>query len=174
MLKISWRNWAGLGKLTSLNQMQEENKDQNKITELEERVSELENNWKRALADYRNLERRTLEEREVFLNFSNEALIRSLLPIIDHMEMHIKHSNDGTLKMILKDFRGILENEGVEEIEMLQKDFDPGTMDAIETVPGEENKVVEVLSKGYFLKGKLLRPARVKVGKVNTEIKEEK
>jgi molecular chaperone GrpE len=147
--------------------MQEENKDQNKIKELEERVSELENNWKRALADYKNLERRTVEEREAFLNYSNETLIRSLLPIIDHVEMLIKHMDDRALKMILKDFHGILESEGVREIETLKKEFDPCTMDAVDVVEGEKNNVVEVLAKGYLLKDKLLRPARVKVGKGN-------
>jgi molecular chaperone GrpE len=147
--------------------MQEENKDQNKIKELEERISELENNWKRALADYKNLERRTLEEKEIFLNFSNETLVRSLLPLVDHMEMLVKHVDDRGLKMILKDFQRILESEGVKEIETLRKDFDSGTMDAVDTVEGEKNKVIEVISKGYLLKGKLLRPARVKVGKGN-------
>lgn len=151
-----------------------ENKDQKKIKGLEERVAELENNWKRALADYKNLERRTLEEKEEFLNFSNETLIRTLLPIADHMELLVKHVNDRALRMILQDLRHILENEGVSEIETLQKEFDPCTMDAVDTVPGEENKVVEVLAKGYFLKDKLLRPARVKVGKGIKEIKEEK
>jgi molecular chaperone GrpE len=147
--------------------MQEENKDQNKIKGLEERILELENNWKRALADYKNLERRALEEKEAFINFSNETLVRSLLPIVDHIEKLVKHLDDKALKMILNDFQHILENEGVREIETLQKNFDPDIMDAVDMVEGEGSKVIEVISKGYFLKNKLLRPARVKVGKGN-------
>lgn len=156
------------------NNMDKEHKDINKIKELEEKISErekqnaeLDNNWKRALADYKNLERRTQEDREAFLNFSNETLIRSLLPIVDHMEMLLAHFPDESLKMILKDFHQVLKNEGVSEIETLNEDFDPATMDAIEMIEGEKNKVLEVLAKGYFLKNKLLRPARVKVGQGN-------
>jgi len=147
--------------------MQEENIDQIKIKELEERIAELENNWKRALADYKNLERRTAEEKESFINFSNETLVRSLLPIVDHMEMLLNHTKDEGLGMIVKDFNKVLETEGVTEIETLNKDFDSDTMDAIEMIDGEKNKVLEILSKGYLFKDKLLRPARVKVGKGN-------
>jgi len=144
--------------------MNEENKEQNKIKELEERITELENNWKRALADYKNLERRTVEDRETFLNYSNETLIRSLLPILDHMEMLCAHISDEGLNMIVKDFKHLLSTEGVEEIEAVDKEFNPETMDAIEMIEGEPSKVVEVVTKGYLLKSKLLRPARVKVG----------
>jgi molecular chaperone GrpE len=147
--------------------MNEENKEQNKIKELEEKIAELENSWKRALADYKNLERRTIEDRETFLNFSNEALIRSLLPILDHLEMLTTHLSDEGLNMIVKDFKHLLSIEGVEEIETTDKEFDPETMDAIETVEGDPNKVIEVITKGYYLKSKLLRPARVKVGQKN-------
>ena len=161
--------------------MDKEKKDTDKIKELEKKIEnlekekieteaknvELENNWKRALADYKNLERRTAEDREAFINFANETLIRSLLPIVDHMEMLLAHFPDESLKMILKDFHQTLMAEGVLEIETLNKDFDENTMDAVEMVEGEKNKVVEVLVKGYFLKNKLLRPAGVKVGQGN-------
>jgi molecular chaperone GrpE len=147
--------------------MDDKNKEENKIKELKERVEELENNWKRALADYKNLERRTAEDKEAFFNFSNETLIRSLLPILDNMETLSKHVNDEGLNMIVKDLQQILKGEGVQEIEVGNKDFDPETMEAIEMIDGEDNKVMEVLNKGYFLKNKLLRPARVKVGKGN-------
>lgn len=147
--------------------MDDKNKDENKIKELEERVAELENNWKRALADYKNLERRTAEDKEAFFNFSNETLIRSLLPILDNMETLSKHVSDEGLIMILKDLQQTLKSEGVEEIEVENKDFDPETMEAIEMTDGENNKVMEVFNKGYYLKNKLLRPARVKVGKGN-------
>ncbi len=143
-----------------------------RIKELEEKIQKLENekaelteNWKRALADYKNLERRTEEERVFILEFANETLIRSLLPILDHLEMLLKHVNDEGLKMIVKDFQGILTDFGVQEIEVAQKEFDPAIMDAIDTVEGNINEVIEVLSKGYLFNNKLLRPAKVTVGK---------
>jgi molecular chaperone GrpE len=147
--------------------MDDKNKEENKIKELEERIAELENNWKRALADYKNLERRTAEDRETFFNFSNETLIRCLFPLLDNLETLTKHVHDKGLQMIVKDFQQLLKSEGIEEVNTENKDFDPETMEAIDTVEGKNNKVVEVITKGYFLKNKLLRPARVKVGKEN-------
>lgn len=135
------------------------------ITALEEKVTELENNWKRALADYRNLEKRFVEEREAIVQFANSTLILRMLPILDNLEMLEKHNNsDEGLKMILVGFRELLREEGIEEIEVAGKDFDANEMDALETVEGEKGKVFEVVKKGYKLKGRVLRPASVKVG----------
>jgi molecular chaperone GrpE len=140
-----------------------------KAAKLEERVGELENNWKRALADYKNLEKRVAEEKEAFVTFSNLILISRLLSVLDNLEMLEKHIDDTGLKLTIRDFKQILTDEGLTEVEALGKDFDPDVMDAIESVEGEENKVVEVTQKGYKLKDKLVRPARVKVGKNNKE-----
>ena len=145
--------------------MEEKNKDKEKIKKMEERIEELENNWKRALADYKNLEKRTAEERESFINYANESLIRTLLPVLDNMELMVKHFEDEGLRMILQDLKKTLMNENVTEVEALGNEFNAVCMDAIETVEGDEGIVIEVITKGYLLKNKLLRPARVKVGK---------
>jgi molecular chaperone GrpE len=142
----------------------DDKKQEDIIKELEERNAELENNWKRALADYRNLQKRTEEERVAFAEFANSALIRQLLPIVDNLEMLDKHVKDPGLTMILKEFKNILEQEGATQIEAFEKDYDPLTMEAVETVTGPKNKVVEVISNGYLFKNKLIKPSRVKVG----------
>jgi molecular chaperone GrpE len=148
------------------------NLEQNdKIKELEEKVAELENSWKRALADYRNLQKRTEEEKESLVMFISSMFFKRVLPVLDNLELLEKHVNDEGLKMITKEFRQILNEEGVTVIDVLDKDFEADSMEAIETVDGPKNKVVEVINKGYMLKNKLLRPARVKVGK-NMEVKE--
>ncbi len=136
-----------------------------KVRQLEERILELENNWKRALADYKNLEKRNGEERSSLLEFSNSILILRILPILDNLELLDEHLSDAGLKMILKEFKQILRDDDVTEIVVHGKEFDPNSMEAVETAEGEPNKVVAVLSKGYLMKGKLLRPARVRVGK---------
>lgn len=140
-----------------------------KMQKLLERVSELENNWKRALADYQNLQKRVAEEKQQIVSYANSTLILKLLFVLDNLEMVEQHSNDQGLSLSVKTFQTVLEEEGVEEIEIDGKEFNPETMDAIEKVPGEENKVVEVLQKGYMLKQKILRPARVKVGNGSDE-----
>jgi molecular chaperone GrpE len=138
-----------------------------------ERMKELENNWKRALADYKNLEKRVAEEKQEGLVFSNLILISQLIPVLDNLEMLEKHIDDTGMKLVVKEFKQILQNEGLEEIETQGKEFDPNLMDAIEMIDGEPNIVIEVLQKGYKLKDKLIRPAKVKVGK-GEQPKEEK
>jgi molecular chaperone GrpE len=128
------------------------------------RIEELENNWKRALADYRNLEKRVAEERDIFLAFANSMLLLRLLPVLDNLEALSKHMDDEGLKMTIKDFKRVLSEEGIKEIEVEGKKFDAEKMEAIDHVDGPKDEVVEVLQKGYLMKDKVLRPARVKVG----------
>ena len=142
---------------------------ENKLKELEQKLSEMENNWKRALADYKNLEKRIVEERVDFVSYSTSLLISRLLNVLDNLENLEKHNGDMGFKLTLKEFRQILNEEGLLEIDTLGKDFDSNTMEAIETVEGEERKAVEVVLKGYMLKNKLLRPAKVKVGQKQKE-----
>jgi molecular chaperone GrpE len=144
-----------------------------KQTELEQRVIELENNWKRALADYRNLQKRTAEEKETTMRFANQFLIAKLLFIVDSLELMVIHFENEGLSLILKEFKQILSDEGLEEIDVAGKNFDENLMDALETVNVDsaelQDKVVEIVQKGYTLRGKILRPAKVKVGKFNAE-----
>jgi len=143
------------------------------ISKLKERVEELENSWKRALADYKNLERRTAEEKAEFAEFANILLLQRLLPLVDNLEMLEKHIADTGLKMIVKEFLQILSENGLTCIETNGKVFDSQKMDCTETeeVDGpEDNKVLETLSKGYLYRNKVLRPAKVKVGKQKVNI----
>lgn len=148
--------------------MKEDKETKEKIEECEKKIEELENNWKRALADYRNLEKRTEEEKQKWVDFSNENLIRHLLPIIDGLYMMQEHVKNEGLGMVIKQMNEVLMDNGVTEIETLSTDFDHTKMEAVELVGGEQNKVVEVITRGYFFKNKLLRPARVKVGNGET------
>jgi len=134
---------------------------------LKAQVTDLDNNWKRALADYKNLVERTNKEKKDFYEFANSNLLTSLMPVYDSLEMLAKFNQDQGLQLTVKQFKQILSEEGLKEIETMGKDYDVNEMEAVEMVEGEEGKVVEELSKGFFYKGKLLRPARVKVGKGN-------
>jgi len=142
-----------------------------KIKELEEKVESLENSWKRALADYKNLEKRGTEEKENYLSFVKIQVIESFLPFFDNLEKLEEHSKDEGLSLTLKDLKKVLSLLGVEEIETEGKDFDPNIMEAVEIKEGEKNKVLEVHQKGYLLNGNLLRPAKVAVGQEKQEEK---
>jgi len=137
------------------------------IKALQEKVSEMEGNWKRALADYKNLVERTNKEKKQFIDYANEVLVLKLLAVYDSLEMLGKYNQDQGLVLTIKQFEQVLKEEGLKEIEAIGKEFNANEMEGIEMVSGEIDVVVEVLTKGFYLKEKLLRPARVKVGNGN-------
>lgn len=132
--------------------------------QLEQRIADLENKWKRALADYDNLQKRIQKEKEEFVKFSNAQLLDKLLTVLDDLERCEKHAKDKGVSLVCERFREVFKGEGVQEIKALDQKFDPKTMDAVEIAPGPRNKVAGVVLKGYLLNGEVLRPAKVKVG----------
>lgn len=137
---------------------------QDKFNQLKDRVAELEEKWKRALADYCNLEKRVVKEQSHVVKFANAALIDKLLSVLDGLEKAAEHLDDQGLDLTLNQFKSVLETEGVKKLEVKGKRFDPETMDCVELVAGDKEKVIEVVQSGYFLNEKLIRPAKVKVG----------
>ncbi|HXK52601.1 nucleotide exchange factor GrpE [Candidatus Nomurabacteria bacterium] len=142
------------------------------VEELQKKIEEYEENWKRALADYKNLQKRVEEERAEIFGYANKNLIQRFIPVLDNLETMAKHFEDQGIKLILKQLIQILEEEGVAEIESDKKTFDPHEMEAVEHVEtgGDlDNKVIETTQKGYKMGNKVIRPARVKVGKTKGE-----
>lgn len=132
-----------------------------KNKELDEAI----NNWKRAVADYQNLEKRMIEERVKLIKTANRSLIMRLLPVLDTLMLATSHIKNEGLELAIKQFTDLLRNEGVEKIEVEGKTFDPITMECVDTVPREENKVVSQVRAGFkFKDGGVLRPAQVQVG----------
>lgn len=134
------------------------------LKELQEEIENLEENWKRALADYNNLEKRVSDQQQTFVRLANASLVDKLLGVLDDLERAVDHIKDKGLNLVLDQFREVLDSEGVKEIEAKGEEFDPETMDCVEMAPGEENKVVKVQLKGYTLNDHVIRPAKVEVG----------
>lgn len=132
-----------------------------------EELKNLENQLKRALADYQNLEKRVAEEKSSWIKAANKDLLLKLLPGLDSLILAEKHTQDEGVKLSIKHFLDILEQAGVKKIETVGLDFDPNFMEAVSTADGEEGRVVEELRAGYTLFGQVLRPAQVVVGKAN-------
>lgn len=133
--------------------------------QVEAEIRDLTQKWKRALADYANLEKRIKLEKDSFVKFSNAALLDKLLSVLDDLERAEEHLGDKGLALAMVQFRSVLKSEGVEELKAKGMKFDPETMDCLEMAKGPKNIVVEVIQKGYSLDNKVLRPAKVKVGK---------
>ncbi|HSX18562.1 MAG TPA: nucleotide exchange factor GrpE [Candidatus Saccharimonadales bacterium] len=141
---------------------------------VDERNEQLESQLKRALADYQNLERRVEEERRLLSTLSSALVIEKFLPVLDNLESAQKHLNDEGLEMVMKQFKDILNQEGVVEIEAEGQTFDPQLHEAIEVKEGENNNmVVSTVRKGYKINDKVLRPAQVVVER-KTENQESK
>lgn len=137
-----------------------------KLTQLQTQLDECTNAWKRALADYQNLEKRVAEEKGDFVRFAAKNFIEKLLGIVDDLEKAQAHVKDEGLGLALKKLGDILKDEGVVKIETIGKDYDIETMEAISTTTGkEDNKVVEEFQAGYTMHGAVLRAAKVKVSK---------
>jgi molecular chaperone GrpE len=128
-------------------------------------LSNLENQLKRALADYQNLEKRIASEKSSWILASNKNLLLRLLPGLDSLLLAEKHTQDEGVKLSIKHFLDILEQDGVKKIETVGKDFDPKLMEAITTQEGPDGKVLEEVRTGYMLFDQILRPAQVIVGK---------
>ena len=140
-----------------------------KIKELEAQLEQTEENWKRALADYTNLKKRTEEESLNLILRANEVLVLRLLPVLDNLEKVESHLDDGGLKLVCKNLRQVLQDAGLRELETQDKEFNAMEMEAIDVTDGEKNKVIEVLEKGYLFNDKLIRPARVRIGRGQEE-----
>lgn len=131
---------------------------------IENQETELENQLKRALADYQNLEKRITEEKSNWIRLANKDLILKLLPGVDSLLLALKHTQDEGVKLSVKHFLDIVEAEGVKKIVTENVTFDPNLMEAVGTAPGEEEKVVQEVRSGYTLNDNIIRPAQVIVG----------
>lgn len=125
----------------------------------------------RKQAEFDNFRKRMERDRSDFLQFAGMEIVRELLPILDDFERAVKvQSSDQNyargVELIHQRFSEILKKMGVEPIEAAGKKFDPNLHEAVVRVPSEEEEdetVLEELQRGYNFKGKLLRPAMVKV-----------
>ncbi len=124
------------------------------------------NNWKRALADYQNLQKRINQQQNDFVRFAVKEFVEKLLSVVDDLEKAAAHIKDQGLDLGLKKLYGMLEKEGVAKIEVIDKNFDIQTMEAISVVEGEkDNKVISLVRNGYTMHGSVIRPAQVIVSK---------
>lgn len=144
-----------------------ENDEGKEIEELKQKINDIENSYRRALADYQNLQKRAVEERRDWLRTANRELLLRLLPVFDTLTLGFKHTQSADLKVTIQQFLDVLKSEEVKKIETKDKDFDPNLMEVIEVVEGKDGKVIEEIRAGFLIYDKLLRPAQVTVGKKN-------
>ncbi|HRN70704.1 MAG TPA: nucleotide exchange factor GrpE [Candidatus Woesebacteria bacterium] len=142
---------------------------QKQLAESQKQVEEMKSHYLRALADYKNLENRTRIEREQMRDTIKKQIIEQFFPVLDNLDQAEVFTTDPGLQMISKSFRQTLKDLGVEEVELVDTEYDPHAAEVVEVVDGEQdNIIVEVLQKAYTLNGTVIRPGRVKVSKVKS------
>lgn len=140
-----------------------------KTAELLDKISLLEDKLARSLADYCNLEKRIESQRQLFVTLATTSILSKMVEVLDDFYLAQKHLNDPGLKMAIDKFNSVLKTEGLQEINPVNLEFDPQSMECIEAVDGQENFVVEVKKLGYKLNGHVIRPAQVSVGKTSDQ-----
>lgn len=144
-----------------------------KIEHLEQKICNLDNQLKRAVADYINLQRRVEDEKREVIRFANRELLLALLPAFHSLFLAGKHTQDQGVQLTIKSVLEVLKSAGVERVKTEKQKFNAEFMEAVEVVDGQDGVVVEEVRPGFTLYGKLLTPAVVKVGgkKENLKVK---
>lgn len=145
-----------------------------KIEELTKQLEEQESKRLRALADLENTKRRAALDYQALQTYRSQNVIVNILPVLDNFEralsVEAKEAESQSIltgmEMVYRSLIDALASEGLEEIEALDKEFDPNFHQAVMTGNDSEKPsgiVLEELQKGYKLKDRVLRPSMVKV-----------
>jgi molecular chaperone GrpE len=154
------------------------------IQKLQEEVKRLNDLYLRTLADAENFKRRINEERIRERKYGAQSLLEKLVAVVDIFDKAVNvETDDEKLKnfligfeMINKQLAQILADEGIKKIETKDQKFNPQYHHAIEIdyqEGVEDNIILEEVQTGYMFKDRVLRPALVKVNKINKEEKED-
>jgi molecular chaperone GrpE len=133
----------------------------------------------RAVAELDNYKKRAAKEKAQTIKYGSEELIKDILPFLDSLDRVMENTGGAEvesfkegIKLVQEQLLCCLKKHGVERIESSGADFDPNYHEAIMQIDSEEheeNKIVNEVTKGYLLNGRLLRPSRVCVCKKNKE-----
>jgi molecular chaperone GrpE len=146
------------------------------INEFREKSEKNYDQYLRAHAEMDNIIKRNKKDKEEWIKYSNETLIKELLTVIDNLEKAIAHSGDDRsvqalregVELTLKGLKSTLAKSGLEEIVSIGKPFDPNFHHAVSEQESEDIEPGVVLSefqKGYILHQRLIRPAMVIISK---------
>jgi molecular chaperone GrpE len=151
-------------------------KDVKKEVSPEEKLAEMQDRYLRLSAEFDNYRKRTLREKMELTKHAGENILQSIIPVMDDFERALKlmeTANDcaamkSGIDLIYNKFSDFLKQNGIKEIESLNKDFDVDHHEAVTKVSVEDEsmkgKVVDVIVKGYWIHDKVLRFSKVVVG----------
>ncbi len=143
---------------------------QNEVVPKEE-FDELEDRYKRILAEFENFKKRSGKERESLYNSILGDIIEVMLPVIDNLENAAKVETEDEnykqgVELVLKQFKDVLASKGVTEIPAIGETFDPEVHEAVSSIQDEtkgEQEIVQEYRKGYKIGSRVIRHSMVVV-----------
>jgi molecular chaperone GrpE len=173
---INFNSDDSLAGTTHLNDEMTSEED-DKIQQLENQLKESNDKYLRLVAEFDNFRKRNAKERIELTKSAGEDIIRSLLDVVDDSERATKQletSEDLPLikegiSLVFNKLKNILQNKGLKAMESKSEDFDTELHEAITEIPAPseelKGKVIDEVQKGYYLNDKIIRHAKVIVGK---------
>lgn len=150
-----------------------------RLKEAEAQKQEYLNGWQRAKADFINTRKRDEESNREFAKFAKSDLVLDIIPVLDSFDMAFSNKTEWEklppewrkgMEGIRSQLTSILGANGLKELNPLGEDFDPAKEETAGFVDTErkedEHKILQVLQKGYYFQEKLIRPAKVKIGRM--------
>jgi molecular chaperone GrpE len=141
-----------------------------------EEIEELRKENLRVLADSENFKKRLTREKDEYFKFATSAILEEIIPVMDNLDLALAHGKQAEackdlvtgVEMTMNIFLDTMKRHGLEQIADVDVPFDPSLHEALgqmERDDVEENTVCQMLQKGYLLKDRLLRPAKVMVSR---------
>ena len=158
-----------------LEQTKDENKENKKNHHKDmvpkEDYDELDDRYKRILAEFENFKKRSSKEREGLYNSILADVVEVILPVVDNLENAAKvETQDAEYKkgveLVLKQFKDVLASKGVEEIKVVGETFDPELHEAVSSIQDDnlgEKEIAQEYRKGYKIGSKVVRHSMVVV-----------
>lgn len=153
------------------------NKQEELIQQLESDLQESKDKYLRLYAEFDNFKKRTMKERIELMKSASQDVITSLLPVLDDFDRAKKSADDPDsaeefsegVSLVYHKLYSTLTNKGLKKMESTNEVFDPELHDAITEIPAsaEDMKglVIDTVEQGYYLNDKIIRHAKVVVGK---------
>lgn len=137
----------------------------------QQELEELNDRYKRVLAEFENYKKRSGKERETLYNSILGDIVEAFLPIVDNLENALKVETQDVeykkgVELVLKQFKDILKTKGVEEIPAIGETFDPALHEAVSSIQEPEKNAQEIVQeyrKGYKIGSKVIRHSMVVV-----------
>jgi len=149
--------------------------EEDEMSKLKDEVDEAKDKYLRLVAEFENFRRRNAKERVELIQTAGKDIVQALLVVLDDTDRASKQLEKSSdieamkegVSLVFNKLRSVMQHKGLRRMESIGQDFDPELHEAITEIPAPEmvGKVIDEIEPGYYLNDKLIRHAKVVVGK---------